>query len=233
MRRFRLSQVLSEHRFNSSSQQYEYTIRSTLETSGGKNQIFWFLEGLNLNQTDRVSLNFDSSIKVEAEGNFSIYFTCNQKIYNISFSVLVLSENPEEYEINIEEIAYGEDPKKPIPSQNVLQPFLGLVGMRGIEYQNGGFSLDLLPDLSRTVREDPDNYRYRYSNNQNVRINQLVVSPKRRACDGNQFLDGRICRRCDNSCAEGCQKSGPEGCSQVKPRYSSGDLNKKMLLKKV
>lgn len=91
--------------------------------------------------------------------------------------------------------------------------------MRGVEYENGGFSFSLLPREAVGQK----GFRYRYGN-ENLRINQLLVQSVRVGCDKNQYFEeeSKICLRCNPECSEeGCTGGEVSDCRSVRPRLTS------------
>ena len=102
------------------------------------------MDGLSLDVEGRVNFTFDSELEYD-NNLITIKFSCSHEIYRISFTVLMIFEYPELYSVDIDEIGYGENSETEIRTENSIQPFLGLTGMRNTEYENGGYSFNILP----------------------------------------------------------------------------------------
>jgi hypothetical protein len=94
-------------------------------------KVFYYLDKININQLEKVNLDFDSSIQTNNNTIITISYRCNYLISNITFVIFLIFEYPELYSVDIETIDFNQTNSKTIiTSENSIQPFLGLTAIK-------------------------------------------------------------------------------------------------------
>ena len=123
---------------------YHYQIQVNA-SSPKPHKLFHYLNGISIETEERIKLTFESSLESRTNSTPIIRFTCSHKVKDIQFNILQIFESPQDYSIDLEAIDFGRQSTTFITSENSVQPFLGLIGMKEINYENGAFSFNILP----------------------------------------------------------------------------------------